>query len=148
VRPYKQGMKPTFLPLAALLAVLLAPSASWACRAFIPPSARVQRSFEAIVVGRVETAAYTAAEAADWHPWSGVVSVEHAVLGINDAERYAISRTGSSAACDDGQPPPEKGERWVVYLSRNPNTGALQAVQSYPLHLARQWDSRLASAPD
>lgn len=138
-------MKPILLPLVATLAAMLAPGPSWACRAFFPPSERVLRPFDAIVIGRVQAAAYTAPEALDWHPWSGVVSVEHSVLGKADARRYAIGRTGGSAACDDGQPPPEKGERWVLYLGRNPNTGALQVLQSYPLRLARQWDGRLAS---
>lgn len=123
---------------------LAAPTVASACRVNQPPEARIAGAFDAVVVARVTRAGYTAAAQRDWHPWQGEASVARVVKGAVGAPAYSFGRTGSTAACDDGQPPPAVGETWVLYLRKTPDGAGLQVKESYPLAIVRDLDPRLA----
>lgn len=129
--------------LKLLLAVigLLTAEAVLACRVYVHPADRVNREFDAIVVGEVRSATYTEAARPDWHPWEGAAEVRRSIVGTADRSILQFGRSGSTAACDDGMDPPQRGEEWVFYLRRI--DGALRVSESYPLFFAMQFDARL-----
>lgn len=133
-------MKRFGIGLVALLG-LLTPISAEACRVFIPPEARLINEFTAVAIGTVEAARYTSDPQPDWHSWEAMVRLSEIVEGAPAEPVYRIGRTGSSAACDDGQPLPRDGDTWVVYLREHP-AGGLYARESYPLTLAREIDLR------
>jgi hypothetical protein len=130
---------------AAALATSLAASPALACRYNAPPAVRIARGgFDAVVAGTVEQASYIGERGPDWRPWRGTVRVTRLLRGSTGARRLPIGRTGSTAACDDGLAPPNRGETWILYL-RHQN-GSASIVHAFPVRIARSADPALAKA--
>jgi hypothetical protein len=129
-------------PLAKLigLAALLASQNALACVYSAPPRIRVLDDFDVIVVGTVTSGGYTGERRPDYHPWRAAAHLKLSLQGTPEASDFEFDRSGSTAACDDGQPPPVVGEDWVLYLKRN--RGRLEVFESYPLSWAAANDPR------
>lgn len=113
-----------------------------ACRVNAAPQVRVMADFDAVAIGIIERPLRDLNDRSERQGWSATVHVTELVAGRADATRFAIRRSGDSAACDDGQAIPRAGERWVVYLSRQSPSGPMIAHESYPLTMARRIDAR------
>ena len=139
-------MKSVVLILSSLVLALSAPAMSWACRYNPPPMSRALQPADVIVVARVTRSVPTGSE--EIGGWTGEVQVETTLLGKADTKTYGIGRSWWPGGCSDGAPAPPVGERWVLYLRKGAGPGdPLVMFYSYPLHLAREWDERLALAP-
>lgn len=79
------------------------------------------------------------------HPWSGVVAVNRVMAGQSPVHHYEISRTGSSAACDDGVSVPRPGDKWVVYLGKS-DDGRIGVFLTLPLARALSFDPTFIAA--
>ena len=135
---------------AILLGLILtlgvaAPTVASACRINQPPESRIKRTFDTVVIATVVRADYTGETGPDLHPWEGSAQVIRVVAGAADAPQYLFGRSGSTAACDDGLPPPQPGETWVLYLNKANDRSGLTVNLSYPLSLVRDLDPRLAN---
>lgn len=134
-------MRLLFLAVVAT-AVGLAASPAHACRVNLDPAQRIGRAkAETVVIASVLNAAYTGETGPDWRPWEGTVQVERVLRGQTGAARFSVSRSGSSAACDDGIPPPRPGDLWVLYLGTS--NGRESVRLAYPLSIARAADPTL-----
>ena len=139
----------TTAPLGLAVAAVLAGSAgpAVACRYNAPAEERVRRDYDAVVVATVTASTYGV-----WHrgaerpSWQATGRSERLVKGAAPSGDYAFGRSGASAACDDGQPAPRVGERWVLYLQAV--EGRVHVTQSYPLTLAETIDPRFGAAVD
>jgi hypothetical protein len=132
-------MKWLFFAGAATVFLIGATPAA-ACRMYREPSQRVSGDFDAIALGVVTRA--EPRPGAERPGWTATVRVSRSIEGRTDATSYEIGRTGSSAACDDGQAIGKPGEVWVLYLSRHPQLGRMSVAHSYPLNVARLIDPR------
>jgi hypothetical protein len=130
--------------LAVLAAIALATASAQACIFNAPPVERISRvRADAVVLGTVIEASYTDRTRHGSRPWSGTVQAKRVVRGKTKTARFTISRSGDSAACDDGIKAPASGELWVVYLRKE--AGKETVVLAYPLSVARQADPSLAA---
>ena len=133
--------------LLALCAVTAAAPAL-ACRAIIPASSRIdylhrERHLRGVLLVRVVEAGYTAPARLDYHPWTARSALVRVLSGPRRTGPLAFGRSGSSAACDDGLPPPRPGALWVLYLTGDGPGGPTVNI-SLPLDQARAADPRLA----
>ena len=120
----------------------LAASPAHACRANLAPAQRISLAkAETVVLASVLSADYTGERGPDWRPWEGTVQVEQVLRGQTGAERFPVGRRGSSAACDDGIPPPRPGDLWVLYLGTF--NGEESVLLAYPVSIARSADPTL-----
>lgn len=120
----------------------LATSPAHACRVNLDAAERINLAkAETVVLVSVLRAAYTGVRGPDWRPWNGTVRLERVLRGQTVAKRFPIGRSGSTAACDDGIPPPRAGDRWVLYLGTS--NGEETVRLAYPLAVAHSADPNL-----
>ncbi|MCJ2037010.1 hypothetical protein [Methylobacterium sp. J-068] len=115
------------------------PTQSFACRIMRAPHDKIKLGgFDTLVIGRIKEAQYIGEAKEDYHPWKGIVGIDTVVRGSADQGTIPIHRSGSQAACDDGQPAPPAGQPWALYLdSRNPTS---IAIYSFPPPIACEAD--------
>ncbi len=134
------------LALSTILALGVAGTAQ-ACRVNQPPEMRIQWPADAIIIARIETAAYVDGPSPDVGiAWTATARRTAGIRGRVEQETFEIGRSGMSSACDDGQPIAKVGEFWALYLQRRPD-GSFYASASYPLEWARTIDLRLTGLP-
>jgi hypothetical protein len=92
---------------------------------------------------RVTEAGYTQEARGDAHPWQARATIERVLRGPRRSGAILFSRGFGSAACDDGTPVPGRGDRWVLYLSRD-HRGGVVVNLSYPLAVALREDPPVA----
>ena len=130
--------------IAAALVVGLTSNSAEACVYNAPPSSRIARAgANTVVLVTVKQASYTGQRRPDYRPWKGTVQLKRVLRGATRTQRFSIERSGSSAACDDGIPPPAVGQIWVLYLGQR--EGSQVVLLSYPLAVARSADPNLFS---
>ena len=131
---------PSLFAAAAIGGLLNAPAN--ACSFNAPPDYRISRAnAETVVLGSVVKAAYTGAHKRDLRPWTGVVKAKRVLRGATDTQSFSIGRSGSTAACDDGIPPPAIGATWVLYIGKR--HGKEVVLLAYPLSVASTADPSL-----
>jgi hypothetical protein len=137
----------------ALLMASITQSAQ-ACRYLAMPGERIDRAFRsdtiaAVVLARVERAAYTGERGHDWHPWSGSARFVRLLSGKTIARRFELYRSGSSAACDDGVPVPKSGDLWVIYVKKQPIPRDMgnYAPLTYPVDWLRKHTGSIRTRP-
>ncbi len=75
-------------------------------------------------------------------PWRASATVSRMVVGGQSPEIVVFDRGVSS--CDDGdEPMPDAGALWVLYYTPSDRMGVAEVIESYPLTVAMQNDSRL-----
>lgn len=126
--------------VGAAAAFLINATPAAACRLYREPFQRVSDDFDAIALGVVTRA--EARPGGERPGWTATVRVRRSIEGRADAPSYEIGRTGSSAACDDGQAIAKPGEVWVLYLFRDAQSDRMLVAHSYPLSVARRIDPR------
>ena len=136
------------LTLAALAAFLSATSVD-ACAVFQSPAQRISLAygnalFDGVVLVRVTEAGYIQPAPRGARPWQATAGIERVLRGRARSGTIRFGRHGISTACDDMTPAPAAGDRWVLYLARDPR-GGVGASLSYPLDVARRADPRLAA---
>lgn len=133
-----------FNVLCALAAITLATASAQACIFQEFPAQRISRvQADTVVLGTVIEASYRDQTRYGSRPWSGTVQVKLVIRGKTKTARFPISRSGDSAACDDGIKAPARGDLWVVYLRKE--AGKETVALTYPVSVARQADPSLAS---
>jgi hypothetical protein len=120
-----------------------------ACSRFQPPAQRISlvrgdASFEGAVLVRITEAGYIQPAPPGGRPWQATAAIERVLSGRARTGTIRFGRSGVSTACDDMTPAPAAGDRWVLYLARDPG-GEVRAGISYPLDVALRADPRLAS---
>lgn len=128
--------------------VLTAAAPASACRAIIPAATRIDYlhrggHVRGVLLVRVTEAGYTAPAQRDYHPWIARTAVVRVLMGPRRASAFSFGRSGSSAACDDGLPPPARGALWVLWLTGDGPGGPIINM-SLPLDQAQQADPRIA----
>lgn len=131
-----------------LSAMLAAATPALACRARVSAAWRIDYlhrggHVRGVLLVRVTEAGYTAPAQYDYHPWEARSALVRVVHGPRRTGPLLFGRSGSSAACDDGLPPPRPGALWVLYLTGD-GPGGPSVNISLPLDQARQADPRLA----
>lgn len=130
--------------IAAALVVGFASNSADACSYNAPPSIRIaQAGAKTVVLVTVAQASYTGQRKPDYRPWKGAAQLKRVLRGTTKTKRFSIERSGSSAACDDGIPPPAVGQTWVLYLGQR--NGSQVVLLSYPIAVARSADPDLFS---
>lgn len=142
-------MRGLHIVTAALMFGLTSMSA-YACIINNPPGWRIARAgAKTVVLVKVLDASYTGPRKPHKQrklyngPWKGSVQLKRVLRGATKTKRFSIERSGDSAACDDGIPPPTVGQTWVLYLG--PRDGVQAVLLSYPLNVARSADPTLFS---
>lgn len=138
-------LKRSSLALVVVLLGLGGPVSALACPTYAPPEQRMRASFDAVAIGVIQQPTPDLKDRNKRQGWRATVRITEVVQGRIEGDRYAIRWPRDSAACDAGQPMPQAGEPWVVYLSRHPVTGTIAVQLAYPLEQARQLDPRLAT---
>lgn len=115
-----------------------------ACRVRLSAEANLHGAYEkgilsSVAVVTIIDAKYTQRPISDAHPWSATASVDLLLLGSFEPRTVTFERGWGSAACDDGHPLAQAGEKWVVYFWMNPERGQL-VWASYPLEVASAAD--------
>jgi hypothetical protein len=139
---------PVKLTVAALAASLGATAVD-ACKVMHPPASRISlvrgaSSFDGALLVRISEASYTQPAPRGARPWQASAEIERVLSGRARSGTIRFGRIGISTACDDMTPAPVAGDRWVLYLTRDPN-GDVGASVSYPIDVARRADPRLAA---
>jgi hypothetical protein len=135
--------RPALLCVLSITAALCCGGEALACRFYQSPEDRVMRAYDAIILARIESAAYQKDIGDLGQSWRATARRTAGVAGMRvDQKTFEIGRTGQSTACDDGQPIAKVGETWALYLSKRPE-GGYRVGASYPLAMAREIDSRL-----
>ena len=140
-------MLKTLTCLFSTLIILSVPATASACRAYRPPQARVNGSFDAVVFATITESAFVKGYTGEGPAWQASAKITHTFSGKPDVMTFTFGRTGSSAACDDGQPIALVGETWVLYLWK-PENDTWMVADSYPLSLARKIDKRFTASPE
>ena len=139
-------MLKTLIFLFSTLIMLSIPTTVNACRAYRPPQERVSGDFDAVVIATVTKSAFVEGIAGELPAWQASAKITQTFSGKPDVTTFTFGRSGSSVACDDGQPIAIVSETWVLYLSK-PENDKWSVSQSYPLSLARKIDKRFTGQP-
>jgi hypothetical protein len=105
---------------------------------------RGDASFDGALLVRITEASYIHPAPVGARPWQASATIERVLSGASRSGTIRFGRSGISTACDDMTPAPAAGDRWVLYLARDPQ-GDVRAGVSYPLDVARRADPRLAA---
>lgn len=136
--------------LVAVLAALIFAAPAYACRVYRPPEQRIADGYRkgaisAVAFVTIESAEYTSPALSDSHPWSATAKIGRVIKGAYSARTVKFVRGWGSAACDDGQPLPKVGDRWVVYFWKPPERDQ-EAWATYPIDVASLADPSILPA--
>lgn len=115
-----------------------------ACRVRLSAEENLHGAYEngilsSVAVVTIVEAKYTHQPISDAHPWSATANVDLLLLGSFESKTVTFERGWGSAACDDGHPLAQAGEKWIVYFWKHPERGQL-VWASYPLEVASAAD--------
>lgn len=136
------------LSFAVAVAILTTGASAQACRAYRSPAQRLSDGYKngaisAVALVTISRADYTQASNGDAHPWAASATVQRVVRGRYPERIVRFERGWGSSACDDGLPPPKKGESWVVYFWKRAEGDQL-VWQTYPAEVVSAADPLLS----
>lgn len=130
--------------VSVLAYIAMATASAQACIFQEFPAERINRvRADTVVMGTVIEASYRDQTRYGSRPWIGTVQAKRVIRGKTKTARFTISRSGDSAACDDGIKAPARGDLWVVYLRKE--AGKETVALAYPISVAQQADPNLAA---
>jgi hypothetical protein len=107
--------------LFAVITLTVQPAS--ACRVRLSEEQRVSNAYRrddvaAVMLVRVDEAAYTSEQSFDAHPWRALATADHILRGAYSGGQVAFYGGLGSTACDLGYSMPIAGEEWIVYVSK------------------------------
>jgi hypothetical protein len=136
---------------AAAAALVAAAGPAGACRVQRSPEQRLASAYKlglisGVALVRITRSDYIRPRLGKARPWEADGDVERLLGGSYLGRSVSFRRGSGSAACDDGLPPPRRGELWVVYIGKGATTDR-PVRHSYPLGIALAADPRLRRTP-
>ena len=146
--------------LSSLTAIIMALSipvgAAQACSFNKPIFMRIADGYKtgqytSILVARITEAQSIGEKGNDWNAWKARAAPFSDLSNIpvhpdvddnllaRKGKSYGFSRTGSTAACDDGVGKPSTGDMWILYMHND------QVARAYPMLVAYRNDPKLQS---